>query len=276
VRRLIACSLLAVLAAVLGPRIVGPQNRSAGAPFAYEPPDGFVPAKDVKSADVEGASVWMLEGAERKSFDGSLADLRAFSTRIILNHSNKEMSVEETDLAKLVAEMPKAFEGACSWSHRRHELRSRSDGARVGLIEGDCNREDELSGLGLPSQPVKMRKLQLMFPDDTGTSIVTASYPADEAARWAPLLEATIGKARGVATRAPTPAPWTHAAWAAAGAVLGWFATALVALKGSSPEVPAVARERRMAHERSTTRERKREREERADAGEDEEEEEGS
>ncbi len=229
------CALLAVLAAIIGPRLVGPTNRSAGAPFVYEPPEGFIPAKDAKAADADGAKVWVNEAAENKKFDGSIADRKALSTRIILNHSNKEMSVEETDLAKLVSEMPKAFEGACTWVHRRHELRVRADGARVGLIEGDCNREVDLGALGLPPQPVKMRKLQLMFPDDEGTSIVTASYPTEQAAQWGPLLEASIGKATGVARRVPAPAWWTHAAWAGAGAILGWLATAIALRKESEP-----------------------------------------
>lgn len=232
------CALVAGMAALIGPRVVGPANRSAGTPFVYEPPEGFVPAKDVKGAESEGASVWIHEGAENKRFDGSIVDRKALATRIILNHSNKEMSVEEADLGKLVSEMPKAFEGMCNWVHRRHELRVRSDGARVGLIEGDCDREVDLSALGLPSQPVKMRKLQLMFPDDEGTSIVTASFPTDQASQWEPLLEASIGKAKGVATRAPAPAPWTYGAWAAAGGVLGWLAAALFFGKESAPAMP--------------------------------------
>lgn len=223
------------MAAILGPRLVGPQSHAAGAPFQYEPPEGFVPLSEGSAGEVEGAQVWVHEAAEKKNFDGSVAAARtpALSTRIIVNHSNKEMSVEEKDLSKLVEEMPKAFEGACTWSHRRHEMRARADGARVGLIEGDCDREIDLSAFGLPSQPVKTRKLQLMFPDDSGTSIVTVSYPTEQAAQWTPLLEATIGKAKGVATRVPAPAPWTHAAWALAGAVLGWLGTAIAMRSGS-------------------------------------------
>ena len=122
--------------------------------------------------------------------------------------------------------MPKAFD-ECTWTHRRHETRTRSDGARVGLIEGDCSRSVDLGSFGLPSQKVRSRKLQLIFPDDEGTSILTASYPVEEAARWEPLLEATIESTRGVALRAPATAPVTYAGWALAGAVLGWFGTAI-------------------------------------------------
>ena len=256
------CALLAVLAAIIGPRLVGPTNRSAGAPFVYEPPEGFVPAKDAKVADADGATVWVNEAAEKKKFDGSIADRKALATRIILNHSNKEMSVEETDLAKLVAEMPKAFEGACTWVHRRHELRVRADGARVGLIEGDCNREVDLSSFGLPAQPVKMRKLQLMFPDDSGTSIVTASYPTEQAAQWGPLLEASIGKASGVARRVPAPPLWTFAAWAGAGGVLGWLATAIALRKESEPADPKKPARGRKPHAERSTKKKDEEREE--------------
>src|SRR5262249_40300327 len=138
-----------------------------------------------------------------------------------------EMSIEEVDLAKLANEMAKAFEDTCAWTHRRHELRTRPDGGRVGLIEGDCNREMDLGHLGLPKQRLRSRKLQLMFQDDTGTSIVTYSYPTDQAARWEPLFEATIAKARGVAVRVPGPSTIVITGWAAAGAVLGWLATAI-------------------------------------------------
>ncbi|MCW5834148.1 MAG: hypothetical protein KIS78_17250 [Labilithrix sp.] len=249
-RRLLVCVLIAVMAAILGPR-VGPRSHAANAEFVYEPPEGFVPVKGAKVGEAEDAQVWVHEAADKRNFDGSLADRKALSTRIILSHSTKEMSVEERDLAKLVEEMPKAFEGVCTWIHRRHEMRTRADGARVGVIEGDCDREVDLSAIGLPSQPVKTRKLQLMFPDDRGTSIVTASYPTDQAARWEPLVEATVGTARGVATRAPAPAPWTHGAWAAAGAVLGWLGTAILG-KGSAP--PARDAERRTSREREKER----------------------
>ena len=149
---------------------------------------------------------------------------------VVLTHTEKQMSVEERDLAKLAEDMPAVFEN-CSWVHRRHELRTRSDGARVGIIEGDCDHDIELSHLGLPPKTIKQRKLQLMFPDDAGTTIVTASYPTEQATRWEPLFEATIAKAKGVATRVPPPPPWMYLAWGGAGLVLGWLAGALLAKK---------------------------------------------
>ncbi|MBX3199674.1 MAG: hypothetical protein KF894_16180, partial [Labilithrix sp.] len=109
-RRLVVCVLLAVMAAILGPRVVGPRSHAANAAFVYEPPEGFVPVKDANGREAEDAQLWVHEAAEKRNFDGTLADRKALSTRIILSHSNKEMSVEERDLAKLVEEMPKAFE----------------------------------------------------------------------------------------------------------------------------------------------------------------------
>lgn len=210
------------MSAAIGPRLLGPQSHAAGAPFEYEPPEGFV---SIRAGDVEGAKAWIFEegGSRPPALDRAAAPVR-----VVVHHSTKEMSVEETDLAKLAEEMAKAFEDTCSWVHRRHELRKRSDGGRVGLIEGDCNRDVGVGRLGLPPQKLRSRKLQLMFPADAGTAIVTASYPTDQAVRWEPLFEATISKARGVATRVPAPTSLAYGVWAAAGAVLGWLASALV------------------------------------------------
>lgn len=228
-RRLVVCIVFAVVVAFLGPRLTGPRSRTAGTPFVYEPPQGFVEAQSPVGAEVgEGVKIWTFGDVGKTNFDGSPVDGTAGLTRIVLHHSDKEMSVEEADLAKLAEEMPKAFEQSCDWVHRRHELRTRSDGARVGMIEGDCDHDIDLRTLGMPAQKIRSRKLQLMFPDDHGTSIVTASYPTEQASRWEPLFEATIGKARGVATRAPAPAGLSYLAWAFAGAVLGSLASALV------------------------------------------------
>lgn len=218
-RNLALPTLFAVALTFLGPRLVGPQNHAAGAPFAYEPPEGFLPYENAKKPVTDGAKVWV-----EKSSMGMVES--AHPVRLVLNHSSKVMRVDEADLAQLVTEMPKAFEG-CAWSHRRHEMRTRSDGARVGLIEGECVHSVALGAIGLPDRQLREDKLQLMFPDDEGTSIVTASYPTEQGSQWKPLVESTIEKARGVATRVPSPPAWTLAAWALGGAVIGWFAAAL-------------------------------------------------
>lgn len=228
--RVLVCALIAAASAVFGPWLTQPRSTPAGAPFAYEPPPGFIPASGAavtEAAEAEGASVFVLEAASKRNFDGSPVDRMAALVRAVVHHSSKEMSVEEPDLAKLAADMPRVFEGTCAWTHRRHELRTRSDGARVGLIEGDCERTIDLELLGAPAHEVRARKLQLIFPDDTGTSIVTASYPTEQAARFEPLFEATIATARGVAVQAPAPKLSTRVAWAGAGGVLAWLAAAL-------------------------------------------------
>ena len=220
-RRLLVCLAFALFGAVVGPRLVGPQSRAAGLPFIYEPPEHFVP---VSAGDVEGARAWVLEPASTGTPLAAMEKQVAL-VRVVHHHSGSEMSVEEADLAKLASEMAPAFENACTWVHRRHELRTRKDGARVGLIEGDCDRDVEIS---TQVQKLRTRKLQLMFPEDGGTAIITASFPTDQAARWEPLFEATIHRATGVAVRAPSAPWWTHAAFAAAGALLAWLATAIV------------------------------------------------
>jgi hypothetical protein len=233
VRRFVVSGVFALLLGLVGPLVTGPRGRGAVGPFVYHPPDGFIvqPSPDAES------TIWIFE--ETVDSRPLAPDKRAgAAVRAVLHHSTKQMSVEETDLAKLAAEMPKAFADACTWVHRRHELRQRSDGGRVGLIEGDCNKAVDLSGLGLPEQTLRSRKLQLMFPDGAGTAIVTASYPTDQAARWEPLFEATINKAEGVAVRVASPPFWTRLAWAAAGAILGWLVSALAQGRGDKPLKP--------------------------------------
>jgi hypothetical protein len=235
VRRFVVSAVFGLLLGFLGPLLVGPRSQAASTPFVYQPPDGFVAHDAPEGMGTSGGKVWVFdEVVDRRPLSPDKS--AGASVRVVLHHSAKQMSVEEADLAKLAGEMPKAFEDACKWVHRRHELRERSDGGRVGLIEGDCNKDVDFSALGLPDQTLRSRKLQLMFPDDGGTSIVTASYPTDQAARWEPVFEATINKARGVAVRVPPPAPWARLLWGLAGIVVGWLVTALV--QKSSPAKP--------------------------------------
>jgi hypothetical protein len=237
-RRAIIVFIAAVIFVIAGPYLTGPHGKSAGAEFVYEPPDGFKPATAHelgKAALPDDAKVWVFH--ELTSMNPVVGGTPNPPT-VVLTHSAKEMSVEEHDLAKLAEDMPSAFEG-CTWVHRRHELRTRADGARVGIIEGDCDKDVDLTAFGLPPKSIKTRKLQLMFPDDLGTSIATVSYPTEQATRWEPLFEATIGKAKGVATRTPPPPNWVYGAWIAAGIVIGWLASALLARRApADPPAP--------------------------------------
>lgn len=214
----VAVSVVAV--GVLGPQLTSPHDAKAGAPFAWEPPEGFVrvgsePGTKYELADRTG---------------------HLFVPRAEVTHSANETQVEERELAPIVQGLPETFAKAdVTWVARRHETRVRPDGARVGLIEGDCTKS--LDDFRL--QEVHFRKLQLVFPDDTGTSIVTIDYATDEAAKWEPIFEATIGKAKGVATRVPPAPAWMYGAWAAGGLVLGWLGASLLGTRSAAKAAAA-------------------------------------
>ena len=57
--------LLAMIVGFVGPRLSSPQDRSANAPFAYSPPDGFLPARDgeLKLEGLQHAWVYRDPGA---------------------------------------------------------------------------------------------------------------------------------------------------------------------------------------------------------------------
>jgi hypothetical protein len=225
VRRAIV-AISALTFGLAGPRLTGDARKAhdAGEPFAYTPPEGFV-ADKARSKD--GVSLYV----HPESRDTN-------PTAVAVHHADKSITFADGELARLVDEMPKAFEDAkCTWVHRRHEVVTRPDGARVGLVEGDCDREIDLAELaGLEKKKIRTRKLQLLFPDDKGLSIATASFATEEAARWAPAIESTIHTAKGVAARYPPPSPVQYAMWAAAGAVLGWLAAGLLSRRAKKAE----------------------------------------
>ena len=65
----------------------------------------------------------------------------------------------------------------------------------------------------------------------------------DAGRTWEPIFEASIAKAKGVATRVPQPAAWIFAGWGAAGLVLGWLASALVFGRKRDEEAPSSRRD---------------------------------
>jgi hypothetical protein len=217
--RIVFAAACALGFAILGPRLTRPHDRSADAPFVYEPPEGFVPDTNAASLeDTTGDRVWTFASAVPQSF----------VPKISLTHTPSRWTVEEPDLAKAVTGMPDTFEeGGVTWTHRRHETRTRADGAHVGLIEGDCVRDLGAGLFGAPPTQQHFRTIQLLFPDDAGTTIVKAYYATSEAAKWEPAIEATIDRSRGVATRLPGTPATIHLAWAVAGLVLGWLGFAL-------------------------------------------------
>jgi hypothetical protein len=211
--------VLAMVVGFVGPRLSSPQDRAAGAPFVYTPPDGFVPARadEIALAGPSVQKVWVFrdEGAR-------------YTPTVTLMHTEKGGHVEEADLFVLAQGMPQVFQqSGVTWSELRHQTRIRPDGAHVGLIEGES-----VKGL------LKSRVQQIVFPDDKGTSIVTATFPTDDAARWEPQFDASIANATGVATRVSGPPPWLYALWAAGGAILGYLAMAL-GVRGKKPRATA-------------------------------------
>ncbi|MDB5220795.1 MAG: hypothetical protein JWO86_8722 [Myxococcaceae bacterium] len=221
-RRIVVVAIACLFAAV-GPRLGGPRDRAAGGPFVYQPPEGFVlekgdPAKSIN----DDISARDREWVHPATFGHTIAP------RIHLSPSTKGGTVEAADLARISEGMPGMLEPTgVSWSEVRRETRTRADGARVGLIEGECTKTTEQLGAG--PVKVKYRRLLFVFPTDEGSAVTTAVYGTDETATWQAAFEGSIDKAQGVALRVPPPPTWMYFAWGAAGAVLAWLAASLKA-----------------------------------------------
>ncbi len=202
-------AILAVGAAVLGPRLTMPEERLAGAPFAYVPPADFAEETTPspgRRADV--THVWRYVGS-RPGGDPAPSINRV--------HSGSRATVEPADMLRVASEMPASQKAAgVEWTLLRSGTRDRPDGARVGFMEARVVQE------GRPH-----RALQLAFPEDTGMSIVSATYtdadegPGASAGSWAATVLDTIATATGVARRVPPPPSWVNAAWAAGGLAVG-------------------------------------------------------
>ncbi len=214
--------VVACLFAAVGPRIGRPHDRAAGEPFVFVPPDGFTLDKGDPPASINDDSARDREWVHAATFGHTIAP------RIHLSPSNKGGTVEAADLARIADGMPGMLEPTgVTWSEVRRETRTRADGARVGLIEGECSKMTEQLGAG--AVKVKYRRLLFVFPTDEGSAVTTAVYGTDEVGTWQPAFEDTIGKARGVALRVPPAPGWMYFAWGAAGAVLAWLAASLKA-----------------------------------------------
>ncbi len=210
---LVVVALVAIVSGAVGPRLAGPQDRSGGAAFAYMPPAGFAEGtednqKSILGSIVGGQRVWVYPGNV----------LQPYTPNITLTHSSRGGFVDDADIANLARGMPEVFASSgVTWTEVRHENHLRPDGARVALLEGDCLKGE-----------LHYRSVQMAFPDDTGTSIVTASFPTATAARWEPLIEASMNSATGVAFHASPPAAWVYLAWVLAGAIVAFLVLGLV------------------------------------------------
>ncbi len=206
----------AVAFAVLGPRLTAPHDRLAGAPFVYEPPDGFTPVGEL---DKDGEREWLH----------AVTPGHAMPARVTVKRLRKGGNVEPVDLAKIAEGMPGVLASSgVTWKDVRQETRTRADGTRVGLIEGECTKKTEDVPV-MGELVLTYRRLMLVFPTDDGTALMTALYGKDEIAVWQPVFEASIGKSQGVALRVPPPPGWMYFAWGAAGLVIGWLGGGLMA-----------------------------------------------
>jgi hypothetical protein len=226
-----------VVVAVVGTRLSAPHDRKAGEPFVYEPPAGFTlvtedPAKAVNE-ETSGERQWTHPP---KNANG-------VQPRVHLSSSNKGGTVEAADLQRISDGMPSILEpNGVTWKEVRRETRTRADGARVGVIEGDCTKKVETSLLGGPPTTVRYQRLLFVFPTDEGSAVVTAVYGRDESPVWQPGLDATIASARGVAVRVPPPPGWMYFAWGGAGLVLGWLTLSLLGRREPREPSPPPAR----------------------------------
>jgi len=226
---------LAIAAAFLGPNLTSPRERPAGQEFAIDPPEGFVEEKGAGVLAEKGGREWV----NHEAMAASLAP------RMILIHSKDRGTVEAADLALVARSMPDNLrDSGVSWSDLRQETRTRPDGARVGLVEGDCVKKGREGFGGATAADLHYRRLNLMFPTDAGFAVVTAIYPKEQAAKWQPLFEATINGARGVAMRKPGPPEWMYVAWGGGGLVLGWLFAKLFD-RGRPHEEPRPPKRRR-------------------------------
>jgi hypothetical protein len=208
--------LVGVFVGATGPRVTGPGDKPAGAPFEYVPPDGFL-------LQPKGATQAIL-GADAVDKTWIFPTVVGYTPNVTLTQTAKAPVTDVAELDVLVQGMPATFaSGGITWTEVRHEIRTRPDGARVAVITGDCERGT-----------LKYRTMQMVFPDDAGSAIVTASFPHDTASRWEKPFEDSIANARGVAIRRPSPPLWLHLAWGSAAAVIAYLALSIRGKRESS------------------------------------------
>jgi hypothetical protein len=204
--------VVGLVAAFVGPRLSSPQEKAAKAQFEYLPPAGFTEAQ----ADAYGSTFGGgRSGVQRAWVHSELGAV--YRPNITLLTTPKASKVDEPDLMTVARGMPAIFlQSQTTWTEVRHAMHVRPDGARVGVIVGDAEKG-----------PLHYRMMQIVFPIDLGTAIVTASFPFADAARWEGPIEASIDEAKGVATLVSSPPAWTQLAWGLGAAVLAYLVLAL-------------------------------------------------
>lgn len=208
-------AFVSIAIAVAGASITRPRDRDANAPFSYAPPEGFV-ASDVPLPTTGG-------GAAGKMWTRPRA--LGFAPRLTLTHTERKGAIDDEQLRVVARGMPAVYrESQVTWSEVRHEVHVRGDNTLVGVVWGEGKRDVD---------NVSLRTAQMLFPDDTGTSLLTISYGADEATNLEQQLIASADRASGVALRGPGPPWWLFGAWGAGGFA---FALLLASLLGRKKE----------------------------------------
>lgn len=207
--------IFALACALLGSHFGAAPEVPAGAPFAYVPPPGFIPVDLSTKLDSSVLKAWIEPSILATSLDA----------RITLSHSSHVADLGDAALTAISAGMPALYaKSQGQWSEERHLVHHRPDGASVGLIVGALTTADG----------VKMRTMQMLFPDDTGSSIVTASFETSLNQRMTPEIEKSMDDATGVKKLGKAASSSILLAWALGGLLFAIAAQVVIGRRKSA------------------------------------------
>jgi len=203
---------ITIAVAFAGPSLTNPKERAANAPFSYAPPEGFVPSDTpAPNAAQPPGKMWTRPRP------------LGFAPRITLTHTEKRGPIDDPQLREVARGMPTVYrESGVTWTEVRHEVHTRSDNSLVGVVWGTGKRD---------ADGAKMNTAQMLFPDDSGTSLLTVSYGTDDGTNIEQALIASADQATGVALRGPGPPSWMYGAWGMGGLVFAIIISGLMAKK---------------------------------------------
>jgi hypothetical protein len=212
--RLVVAGFVGVIAGAIGPRVLAAPDRPGGA-FEYVPPPAFVESAEATATlgrtAIGGQRAWVAQAATPGGY----------TPNVTFTHAADAAPQDTREVAALAHRMVLLFASSgLDWAETRELVHVRPDGARVAVIEWTHARE----GSG-----AAFRMMQMAFPDGAGSSIVTALFPDEDAAKWERDFAATLDTAKGLAFRAPPPPLWTYAAWGVGAAVAIWGALSALA-----------------------------------------------
>jgi hypothetical protein len=183
------------LVAILGVHFSGEPEVPAGQPFTYVPPQGFNPVTLPANVNADNGvdKIWAEATAVSR-----------IAPRVTLSHTTQETVLDGVALAPLADGLPALYaKSHGQWTEERHIVHVRPDGKRAGLIVGDLTTADD----------AHLKTMQMIFPDDTGTSIATASFDQVSAARLVPEFEKSLDDAMGLKKPGKKPENWLYFAY---------------------------------------------------------------